>query len=48
MARPNTSQGMNGARVPFDDTLPFTCVIESSQLVEGHGVMTKMNFFFLC
>ncbi len=45
MARLNTSQATNGMRVSFDDTLPFKCVIESSQLVEGHGVMTKMKFY---
>ena len=38
MARTNTTQATNGMRVSFDDTLPFKCVIESSQLVENHGV----------
>jgi len=46
MARPTTFQGTNGTRVLFDDTLPLNCVIESSQLVEGHGVMIKMKFVF--
>ena len=26
------------SRAPIDDTLPMTCTIESSQLVDGHGV----------
>jgi PX domain-containing protein kinase-like protein len=38
---------MNGIRTSVDDTLPITCVIESSQLVEGHGVINKNKFFFL-
>ena len=25
-------------QTPADDTLPMTCVIESSQLTDGHGV----------
>ncbi|CAF5123285.1 unnamed protein product, partial [Rotaria sp. Silwood1] len=38
MARSIIPQTINGVRTPIDDTLPMTCVIESSQLVEGHGV----------
>ncbi|CAF1031753.1 unnamed protein product [Adineta ricciae] len=37
MARPIIPHLMNGVRTPIDDTLPMTCMIESSQLVEGHG-----------
>jgi len=40
MARAIIPQIINGVRTPIDDTLPMTCMIESSQLVEGHGVMT--------
>jgi hypothetical protein len=43
MARSITSQVINAVRTPIDDTLPLTCVIESSQLVEGHGVMSNNN-----
>ena len=38
MARSVIPQAMNGVRTPIDDTLPMTCIIESSQLVGGHGV----------
>ncbi|CAF1267909.1 unnamed protein product [Rotaria sordida] len=38
MARSIIPQTLNGVRTPIDDTLPMTCVIENSQLVEGHGV----------
>jgi hypothetical protein len=40
MARPQTIIGV------IDDTLPLTCVIESSQLVEGHGVMSHIKVYF--
>jgi hypothetical protein len=46
MAQPISSQTMNGIRTLVDDTFPFTCVIESSQLVEGHGVINKIEFYF--
>ncbi len=39
MARATIPVLTNGIRPSFDDTLPLICVIESSQLVEGHGVM---------
>ncbi|CAM4784437.1 unnamed protein product [Rotaria magnacalcarata] len=40
MARSIIPQTMNGVRTPIDDTLPLTCAIESSQLIEGHGEYT--------
>lgn len=38
MAKSIIPQLMNGVRTPVDDTLPMTCAIECSQLVDGHGV----------
>lgn len=45
MARSIIPQVMNGIRTPVDDTLAMTCTIESSQLVEGHGVTNKFYLF---
>lgn len=44
MAHPISTPTTNGIRPLFDDTLPLTCVIESSQPVEGHGVISLINF----
>ena len=41
MARSVIPQVMNGVRTSIDDTLPLTCVIEASQLVDGHGVIKR-------
>lgn len=39
MARSISPPQANGVRSLVDDTFPLTCVIESSQTVEGHGVI---------
>lgn len=46
MARSLSPTTVNVIRATLDDTLPMTCTIESSQLVEGHGVRfsSRENF----
>ena len=47
MARSISPQVINGVRLPTDDTLPLICVIETCQLVEGHGVMSNHRVLFI-
>jgi len=47
MTRPMSPLVMNGPRTLSDDSLPLTCIIEGSQLVEGHGVMSNIEFVLI-
>jgi hypothetical protein len=42
MARLIVPQGTASLHSPIDATLPMTCVIESSYVVDGHGVINKI------
>jgi hypothetical protein len=41
MARLIVPQRANNIQSPIDPTLPMTCVIESSYVVNGHGVINE-------
>ncbi len=42
MARLIVPQRANNIQSPIDPTLPMTCVIEGSYVVNGHGVINKI------
>ncbi len=44
MAKSISPLVVNAVRTLIDDTLPLTCIIETSQLVEGHGVINNIEF----
>jgi hypothetical protein len=41
MARLIIPQRANHSEIPIDPTLPMTCVIESSYVINGHGVINE-------
>jgi hypothetical protein len=45
MARLIVPQGTASIHSPIDALLPMTCVIESSYVVDGHGVINKICLF---
>jgi hypothetical protein len=45
MARLIVPQRATNIRSPIDDTLPMTCVIESSYIINGHGVINRIIYF---
>jgi len=49
MARFIVPQRANNIESPIDPTLPMTCVIESSYIINGHGVIDNyllINIYF--
>ncbi len=45
MARLIVPQRANNIQSPIDATLPMTCVIESSHVINGHGVINEIFYF---